>query len=604
MDGEGESGSSRLHNRSARAPQGVSPLKGAAAFPGARGARFCASCTFSAYTTAISLLLLLTHFLHFFLVPLHDGGGGGGAPPPPSFSSSSAAAAAAAAAAGGGSGGAAPPFSLPLTVHNTAYQMILVGPPIRQQLAVISALKLRATDYERDIILQVKEPLTPPLMEALEQLRVTVKQMPFAPMVQMEYDFGQCCGHFWACWMKLLTWRETRYRAVMNIDTDFLVLKNMSRAFDLMAANAHGPFDVGGVADPVVGASHRDSAQFDVFNGGMFIALPSEEGYEKIVAHAHGGKWMWGEMLWLNTFATRYGHWVRLPTTFNLFPTLIQSGSPYLTYAAPNWNSIYGLHFAGVSKAWPDTTREQCLQRAELDCLDCCFMWVAAADSLRALLAANEAIAGGDPEAAAHAERKLTELLPPGWAAPAAAVARRNAKRGFTFDATAYHDGYTGGTWAERVKREVVEKAARTPAEKERVAAAEALAAGETRREIENALKVMRRQKTINNEDLAKRVAEETANVEAAKMKREAEEQQQAPPPPPPPPPPSQQSQEQQKGGGKGEKQPPPPAEEPPKQPPPPAAEQPPAAGKKRDGDGKTAKLLDYKVRLCRARAK
>ena len=366
--------------------------------------------------------------------------------------------------------GAPPPFALPrLTPRNTAYQMVLVGPPKRQLLAAITLLQLRATDAERDIVVQVKEPLAAPLMEVLEQLNVTVRQQPFPVMQAMEHDFGQSCSIFWACWQKLLTWNETQYAAVLNLDTDFLALQSLARVFDLMAAGARSPYDVGGVADPIVAATHKDSSLADVLNGGMFLALPSRAAYERVVHHAQASEWQWGEMLWLNTFAARYGAWVRLPLTYNFFPVLIRPGSPYLAYAPVNWRSIHGLHFAGVSKAWADTSLEDCRSRGERDCAECCVKWVEASGRLSALLAANAALAaaaggggGGEPAPApAAATAALGALLPAGWQQRAAAIVQRNAQRGYTFDKLAWHDGYTGGTWAAREEREALEAAAK-----------------------------------------------------------------------------------------------------------------------------------------------
>lgn len=354
--------------------------------------------------------------------------------------------------------GAHPPYHVKLTPQNTAYQMILVGPPKRQVLAAITALQLRATDSERDILLQVKEPLTEPLMEVMEQLRVKVQQMEYHSMQQMEFDFGQCCSHFWACWMKLLTWNETGYKAVMNIDTDFLVLRNMGRAFEILGETSQTPFDVGGVADPIVASTHGDTTKFDVLNGGMFMALPGREAYELMVSHAHSHKWEWGEMLWLNTFAASWGHWVRLPLTFNIFPILLRPGSPYLHYSPTNWDSIYGLHFAGISKVWGDATRKDCEDRQTSDCVECCYKWVNAAGRLNELLSVNKEIAAGENDGNAT----LGRLLPSGWQDNARDIVLRNAARGYAFDKNAYHDGYTGGTWAEREAREALEKKERS----------------------------------------------------------------------------------------------------------------------------------------------
>jgi hypothetical protein len=400
------------------------------------------------------------------------------------------------------------PFSLQLDASNSAYQLVIVGPETRQLLAVTAALQLRSVDAERDILLLVGAPLTGPLMEALEQLRVTVTQVPFERMRQMENDFGPCCEQYWGCWMKLLTWRApARYRAVMNIDTDFLAVGNLSRAFSIFADDARGPFDVGGVPDPVVAASHDDPTTHDVFNGGMFIAQPSEEAFERVVRVAHATRCRWGEMLWLNTFASTVGRWVRLPNNFNLFPSLLGPTSPYLAYAPPNWRSIAGLHFAGVSKVWPDATAKNCLERAELDCLECCLRWVRATKRLRALLAANTALAGGGAAAAA-AERVLAGALPPGWGGAAAAIVRRNAARGFTFDAEAFHDGETGSTFGARKTQQALEFAAATQEQQDRWKEMLRSVDGASKRAFQNANAIMQQQKAVRDEALKQLIAE------------------------------------------------------------------------------------------------
>ena len=391
-----------------------------------------ASCLSSPrYSLILSALLLLTQFFTSTLdgaPPAHPARAPPPPPPPPPLR----------------------PFSLSLDATNTAYQMVMVGPYDRQLMAAIAALQLRRVDPARDILLHITRPLEESLMEVFDQLRVRVLQVPHAQMVRAEFDYGQCCSMFWACWLKMLTWNQTQYRAVLNLDTDFLAMRSMGGAFDLMAANAQSPFDVGGVADPVVAASHKDASIFDVFNGGMFLALPSREAFETFLVHAHTSRWQWGEMLWLNTFATTYGHWVRLPITYNIFPNMLRAGSPFLPYGDVNWDSIYGLHFAGISKVTAATTAEDCQGRGGTDCVPCCLAWVAAGERMAALLAANRRAreAGGEQEAAAT----YAALLPPSgnWAPSALDIVRRNAARGYAFDYDAFHDGGSGGTWRAR----------------------------------------------------------------------------------------------------------------------------------------------------------
>ena len=345
------------------------------------------------------------------------------------------------------------PFTLALDASNTAYQMVMVGPYDRQLMAAIAALQLRRVDPQRDVLLHVTRPLEEGLMEVFEQLRVKVLQVPHEPMVRAEFDYGQCCSMFWACWLKMLTWNQTQYRAVLNLDTDFLAMRSLGGAFDLMAAAAQTPFDVGGVADPVVAASHKESSLFDVFNGGMFLALPSKEAFETFLVHAHTSRWQWGEMLWLNTFATAYGHWVRLPITYNIFPNMLRAGSPFLPYGDVNWDSIYGLHFAGISKVTAATTAADCEARGATDCVPCCLAWVAAGERMAALLAANRRVReAGGADARGEAAGVYAALLPSagGWAQGALDIVARNVARGYAFDYDAFHDGGSGGTWRAR----------------------------------------------------------------------------------------------------------------------------------------------------------
>lgn len=407
------------------------------------------------YTLFLSLVILLTQWSSNFF----DGPASLASPFPSSFSSSELALHAPSLSSSGGlstphQGAAHRPYSLVLDESNTAYQMVLVGPGGRQEMALTAALQLRRVDAKRDIIIHVTRPLNEAYMEAFEQLRVKVNQVAWSPMVRAEFDYGQCCSMFWACWLKILTWNQTQYRAVLNLDTDFLAVKSMGGLFDIMAANAQTPYDVGGVADPVVATSHKETELFDVFNGGMFMALPSREAYERFLVHAHTTRWQWGEMLWLNTFAKRFGHWVRFPITYNLFPSMLKPNSPYLPYGDVNWDSIYGLHYAGTSKVTTDTSSGDCYSRGDGDCVPCCLMWVAAVERTRALVAANVAAGGEGNEKEKEAMEAYKALLPAGWEGEALAIVKRNRARGATFDWDAWHDGGDGGTWRERVALE------------------------------------------------------------------------------------------------------------------------------------------------------
>lgn len=293
-----------------------------------------------------------------------------------------------------------PPFRLPpLTPENTAYSMMACGGYAYHFSALIAARSIRRFDPRRDIVVHTTPHDLPPsdIAAAMAALNASYHVVSAHDFKEMEARLHVRCGHFHNCWLKLFVWGMVRYAAVLNVDTDYVALYSPEYAFELFARGARTPYDVGGVADLTVAFSHPDSSTADVFNGGWFVAQPSADTFEKIVAHAVGpSRWKWGEMLTLNTFPGAHGgQWVRMPAGFNVVPAMLNPRAPFFIYDKPNVQSLFGLHFAGSSKVKPGTTWGDCAAfDGRGDSTWSCERWVLAEADAKAFLDAV-VMAGG-----------------------------------------------------------------------------------------------------------------------------------------------------------------------------------------------------------------
>ena len=287
---------------------------------------------------------------------------------------------------------ALPTFRLPpLTVNNTAYSMIALGGYAYHLSSLVTVHSIRRWDPHRAIVIHTTHKDLPPAdivaaMTALGARYNVVSEMDYENVGDPLYHR---CGMFFGCWLKFFVWSMTEFAAVMNVDTDYIMLQSQARAFDMFERAVTSPFDVAGVPDLVVAFSHPDASTSDVFNGGWFMAAPSEDAFRRMVKYASGpAPWKWGEMLTLNTFpAAHGGQWHRFPVGFNTFPLLLNARAPFYIYDGPNFNSIYGLHYAGKSKVKPGATSGDCGgYDGAGDCTICCWRWVEEQDLTRKFL--------------------------------------------------------------------------------------------------------------------------------------------------------------------------------------------------------------------------
>ena len=283
------------------------------------------------------------------------------------------------------------PFRLPpLTANNTAYALSAVGAYDRFQMVMVAAHALRRVDPVRAIVVHVLELPTRDMQVLAEAMRVTWNVVPAGDVEKWGRQLNGKCGDFEGCWLKIYAWSMVSFAAVIYVDNDYIMTQPHDAAFANFAAAASSPFDVAGVADPVVGYSHPAHYDADVFNSGWFIAIPGAAAFARLQAHAlsDSTRWKWGEMLMLNSFpAAQGGKWVRMALGYNVFPMVIRSNAPFFRYDGVNWNSIYGLHFAGVSKVRVGTSEGDCGgYDGKGDSTVCCLKWVAEERMVRALL--------------------------------------------------------------------------------------------------------------------------------------------------------------------------------------------------------------------------
>ena len=135
---------------------------------------------------------------------------------------------------------------------------------------------------------------------------------------------------------KLHLWKLTQFKKVVFMDADTLVLKNIDDLFERDEFSACA--DIGWP---------------DCFNSGVFVAVPSEETYRKLVQHAEKeGSFDGGDQGLLNSY---FSDWSigpssrRIPFTYNL---TINASYSYAPAYARFKNDVKVVHFIGTQKPW------------------------------------------------------------------------------------------------------------------------------------------------------------------------------------------------------------------------------------------------------------
>ncbi|CAD5234781.1 unnamed protein product [Bursaphelenchus xylophilus] len=135
---------------------------------------------------------------------------------------------------------------------------------------------------------------------------------------------------------KLHCWRLTQYEKAVFLDADTLVLKNSDELFERPEF-----------------AAAADIGWPDYFNSGVFVFVPSEETYKKLVAFGvEHGTFDGGDQGLLNQFFAGWRDWSsahRLPFIYNVTSGAIYSYAAALKKLA---SDIKIVHFLGARKPW------------------------------------------------------------------------------------------------------------------------------------------------------------------------------------------------------------------------------------------------------------
>jgi len=116
----------------------------------------------------------------------------------------------------------------PLTANNTAYSMIAVGGYAYHLCSLITVHSIRRWDKERDIVIHTthKDLPTADIMAAATALGAkynVVSKLDYEKVGDPLYNKG---GMFYGCWLKFFVWGMTQYAAVINVDTDYIMLQS------------------------------------------------------------------------------------------------------------------------------------------------------------------------------------------------------------------------------------------------------------------------------------------------------------------------------------------------------------------------------------------
>lgn len=135
---------------------------------------------------------------------------------------------------------------------------------------------------------------------------------------------------------KLRLWQLTQFRKVVFMDADTLVLRNIDDLFERPELSACA--DVGWP---------------DCFNSGVFVAVPSEETFAKLIKFANEkGSFDGGDQGLLNDYFSNWSQSPpqhRIPFTYNL---TINASYSYAPAFARFQNDIKVIHFIGAHKPW------------------------------------------------------------------------------------------------------------------------------------------------------------------------------------------------------------------------------------------------------------
>lgn len=129
---------------------------------------------------------------------------------------------------------------------------------------------------------------------------------------------------------KLHCWTLTQYKKCVFLDADILAIQNADDLFD----------------QPELSAA-SDIGWPDCFNSGLFVFVPSQDTYSRLLQHADNvGSFDGGDQGLLNTF---FSNWNRLSFVYNMVASVTYTYLPaYKQYG----KDVKFVHFLGATKPW------------------------------------------------------------------------------------------------------------------------------------------------------------------------------------------------------------------------------------------------------------
>ena len=287
-------------------------------------------------------------------------------------------------------------FEVPLTTSTREAYILYASNERRHFVQALAAvMAIRKVDRNREIVLlRPSQHIDADILVAFAHERVETRELE--PDVTSKFsnlfDTPLKCDKWKSCWVKFFVFSLTEFRNIVVVDNDYLLLRPIELAFKVA-----DPYTIAAVEDMVmVFHSWFPTGRNEFFNAGLWGARPSTQVFEDLVAFAEQGE-AWGlfrgDQIPLNDFFQTKGTWMRLPTTYNIFPHNVETMLRRLDRGEGlTLDRIHGLHFTWRSKPvtelGPNSTEADCKMHADIagDHLPSCLLWIASQRAAEELL--------------------------------------------------------------------------------------------------------------------------------------------------------------------------------------------------------------------------
>ena len=230
-------------------------------------------------------------------------------------------------------------------------------------LVLVHTLRQHSTEA-RDIVVVASTAVSERIIDQVRALCVRVVIVdPFAvdpKAVALMKNSQRYRSGYWV--VKMFVWRFTEYAKIVHLDGDIFIRNNPDSLFcspvvGYDARGGEGPASVGSGA-PLIGVTPRSSQDPKAgFNAGMFVYVPREATYEKLMARflAQSQKEMLAnsEQDFLNAF---------FKSRYDIVPIDLIMKHRRIVKEKDKWdeNRIAGYHMNGHPKPWSPLWRTAC----------------------------------------------------------------------------------------------------------------------------------------------------------------------------------------------------------------------------------------------------